>query len=43
MYFDDKGTNMFVDVLIGLLVQDPQHNDNKFFELFSNAKPANSP
>lgn len=41
MYFDDKGTNMFVDVLIGLLVQDPQHNDNKFFELFSNAKPAN--
>lgn len=41
MYFDDKGTNMFVDVLIGLLVQDPQHSDNKFFELFNNAKPAN--
>lgn len=41
MYFDDKGTNMFVDILIGLLVQDPQHSDNKFFELFNNAKPAN--
>ena len=41
MYFDTKSTLMFVDVLIGLLIQDPSSADKELFELFTSAKPAN--